>query len=383
MKSILWVTLLLSTTSNAQRVYTGSFIAKLGNDTVVVETYNMINNHLFGKTFNRYPEDQIGVFDFRFNADGSIQHYTMSWMKPDSPYVTSDGTTGAYFENDSCIWFGTWNGLEGEYVNKHAAKRVDFIVGAWCPIISLIEWNCIRLLRSGSQSMPLTLLNNYIGVRQVAMQRGNGDTLIFGGPFLEYTKIITSDSGRIVSYDGTGTPWNYIVTSHQPLDVEEMARRMSKKQKIGNPSPEVNVDFPFGNDTVRLSYGRPSKRGRKIFGGIVPYDSLWRTGAGRPTTLTLPYDIKFGKTLVRKGQYSLYTIPGTDDWTLIFNTDTERWPTDPDRSKDIASIHMKARTVSTRREVFTIEIQQMKDEGSIRFMWDEVEAVANYKVVRK
>jgi hypothetical protein len=86
---------------------------------------------------------------------------------------------------------------------------------------------------------------------------------------------------------------------------------------------------------------------------------------------------------VRKGQYSLYTIPGTDDWTLIFNTDIERWPTDPDRSKDIASIHMKARTVSTRREVFTIEIQQMKDEGSIRFMWDEVEAVANYKVVRK
>jgi hypothetical protein len=65
-----------------QQPVSASFVAKLGTDTVIVETYNMLANHLYGKAFLRYPEDRIGVFDFHFYPDGSIQHYSMSYMKP-------------------------------------------------------------------------------------------------------------------------------------------------------------------------------------------------------------------------------------------------------------------------------------------------------------
>jgi hypothetical protein len=365
-----------------QRPYSGSFVAKLGRDTVIVETYNMVANHLYGKAFLRYPEDQVGVFDFHFYPDGSIRHYSMSFMKPDSSYITTWGTQGVFCENDSCTWFASGAGAETEYTNKRPAKQMNFI-GGWTPTLSLVEWNCMRLLKSGKQSLPITMLNDYIGIRQVSISKAKGDTIIFGGPFLEYTKIRTTSAGRIISYDGTGTPWNYIANKHEPIDVDEMAKRLFKTNKIGIPSPEVSVKFPVSGDTIQLSYGRPSRRDRTIFGGIVPYDSVWRTGAGSPTQITLPYNIHFGKIKIPNGKYSLYTIPRPDGWTLIFNTDLKQWPTDPDRSKDIAMIPLKIKKPGQQTETFTILIEEAKGGGMIRFIWDETEAFANFKVFEK
>jgi hypothetical protein len=380
---LLLITLLcLCISAGAQQPYSASFVAKLGTDTVIVETYNMLHDHLYGKAFLRYPEDQVGVFDFHFYPDGSIRHYTMSFMHPDSGFVTSSGTQGVFCQNDSCTWFAAWRGGEREYTNTHAAKGLSFI-GGWTPTLSLIEWNCMRLMRSGVSTLLITMLNDYIGVRQVAITKAARDTLLFGGPFLEYTKITASPEGRIMTYDGTGTPWNYIVTKHAPMDVDEVAKRMSKTPKIGVPSPEVKVDFPFGTDTVRLSYGRPYKRGRKIFGGIVPIDSIWRTGAGDPTRIDLPFDIQFSKTIIPKGRYSIYTIPHVGEWTLIFNTDLQQWPTDPNRLKDFAHIPIKLRKPAKQTEQFTIEIEPLKDGGLLTLTWDETEAFAPFKIVRK
>jgi hypothetical protein len=227
------------------------------------------------------------------------------------------------------------------------------------------------------------MLNDYIGIRQVAVTKGNGDSLVFGGDFLEYTKLKVTPEGRITAYDGTATPWNYIVTKHQPLKIDEFAARLSKKPKIGIPSPEVKVDFAIEHDTIRLSYGRPSKRGRKIFGGIVPYDSVWRTGAGDPTRITLPFDLQFGKTMVPKGEYSLYTIPRADGWTLIFNTDLRQWPTEPNRAKDFALIPMQVRKPARQTEQFTITIEPLKEGAVIRLVWDETEAYAPFRIARR
>ena len=365
-----------------QQTYTASFVAKLGTDTVIVETYNMLPNHLYGKAFLRYPEDQIGVFDFHFYPDGSIKHYSMSFMNPDSSYITSSGTQGVYCEDDTCTWFASWKGEEDEYTNKRAVKHIDFI-GGWTPTISLLEWNCMRLIKSGKQSLPITLINDYIGTRNVAVWKGKEDTLIFGGDFLEYTKLKVTAEGRIVNYDGTATPWNYIATKLEPINVDDVAKRMLKKPKIGIPSPEIKVDFLVANDTINLSYGRPSKRGRKIFGGIVPYDSVWRTGAGDPTTLTLPYNIQFGKSMILKGKYTLYTIPRADQWTLIFNTDLKQWPTEPNRSKDFVLIPLQVKRLPTPVEQFTIAIEPSKDGGVIKFTWDDTEVYAPFKIVKK
>jgi len=365
---------------HGQQPTSASFVATLGTDTVIVETYNMYANHLFGKAFLRYPEDEIAVFDFHFFPDGSIRHYSVSIMNPDSSYISSGGTQGLFCENDTCTWFGAW--AKGEYTNKRPAKHMDFI-GGWTPILSLIEWNCMRLIKSGRQSLPITMINDYIGIRQVALTKGKADTLIFGGDFLEYAKVNASPEGRIIFYNGTATPWNYIVTRHAPIDVDEIAKRMSKKPKIGIPSPKAIMNFPIAGDTIRLSYGRPFRRGRKIFGGIVPYDSVWRTGANDLTKLTLPYDIQFGKITIPKGEYGLYTIPREDGWTLIFNTDFEKWPTEPNRSKDFALVPLQVGKAAQPEDQFTIIIDPVKDGGIIKFIWDETQAYSSFKIVTK
>jgi hypothetical protein len=365
-----------------QQPVSASFVAKLGTDTVIVETYNMLANHLYGKAFLRYPEDRIGVFDFHFYPDGSIQHYSMSYMKPDSSYITTGFTEGVLCENDTCTYFSAERRSRKEYISKRSAQHMDFI-GGWTPTLSLIEWNCTRLMRSGKESMPITMINDYIGIKEIAIRKGKGDTLVFGGDFLEYAKIIATPEGRILSYDGTATPWNYLVTKLDPINVDEVAKRMSKNQKIGNPSPKAIVGFPVASDTIRLSYGRPLKRGRKIFGGIVPYDSIWRTGANDHTRLTLPYDIQFGKVTIPKGEYALYSIPRENGWTLIFNTDFKRWATEPDRSKDFASVPLQVRRVAQAVDQFTITIDPEKDGGIIKFIWDEIEAYTSFKVIRK
>ena len=224
-------------------------------------------------------------------------------------------------ENDTCTWFS--NGGTTEYSNKHPAPAMDFI-GGWTPLISLIEWNCLRLIKSSKQSLPLKMMNDYIGVYPIGVTLAGKDSIIFGGPFLEYTKIKINAEGRINSIDGTATPWNYIVTRHLPINIDEVApKRMSKTPGIGMPSPRDSIRFTTANSKIDIDYGGPLKRGRKIFGGIVPYDSIWRTGANQHTTINLENDIKIGKTRIPKGKYSLYTIPRPDKWKLIFNTDTK------------------------------------------------------------
>lgn len=299
-------------------------------------------------------------------------------MNPDSNFV-SRSVAGAYCENDTCTWYSTWEGATEEYTSKRPAKRLDFI-GGWTPTISLIEWHCMRLMKSKQKSLPLVLLNDYIGLRNVAVYKDEGDTILFGGAFLEYTKLTTTKEGRILTYDGTGTPWNYVVTRHTPLDVDQYARRLSKTPKVGNPSPTERSAFIIQKDTIRLAYGRPLKRGREIFGGVVPYDSVWRTGAGDPTQIDLPYNIKIGETKIPKGSYSLYTVPGRKAWQLIFNKDLKAWPTDPNRDADFAIVPMNVSKTKAITEQFIIRIEPTTDGGMIKMTWDTTEAHVKFNV---
>ncbi len=387
---------LLVTFSNgfAQSPYTATFVARLGLDTVVVETYSMVNNHLYGKAFIRVPEDYIGVFNLHFYPDGTIRSFNMAAMDPSNsslPYPAKAGIfpymSNMICQNDTCYWYASNKGGSAEYANKHKAPAMDF-VGGWTPIISLMEWQALRLHKTNKESLPLRLINDYIGVYEIGIRRASKDSLIFGGPFLEYTKIKTDAAGRITFINGQGTPWNYMVTKHAPMDVDAVAKRMTKTPSIGVPSPEVVEHYRIADSDFDIAYGKPSRRGRKVFGGIVPYDSLWRTGAGHPTILSISDDVKIGKTIIPKGQYSLYTIPRPDKWLLIFNTDLKKWPTDPVKSKDFAQVELKISKLPNRVEQLKIELLEANKQGAnkrgiLKFSWDDVEAYTDFIIVRK
>ena len=107
-------------------------------------------------------------------------------------------------------------------------------------------------------------------------------------------------------------------------------------------SPNAAVSQTIGTTEVRLTYGRPSVNDRTIFAedGLVPYGEVWRTGANEATTISVSSDVTIEGESLAAGTYSLYTIPGPDTWTLIFNDVANQWGTEYDESEDVLRVEV-------------------------------------------
>ncbi len=91
------------------------------------------------------------------------------------------------------------------------------------------------------------------------------------------------------------------------------------------PSPAASVSQVFGLTKVEINYSSPAVKGRQIWGGLVPYDSVWRTGANQATNINFSTDVMIDGTTIKKGKYALFTVPGRNSWTIILNTDAEQF----------------------------------------------------------
>lgn len=143
----------------------------------------------------------------------------------------------------------------------------------------------------------------------------------------------------------------------------------------GRPSPYDSATVEVGADRLKICYGRPSARGRQIYGGLVPYDQLWRTGANEPTTLHLPFRARIAGLDVPPGSYSLYTIPGREEWTLIVNRSTSQWGHESAYTEEVAGQELGRVTVPTERldqhvEQFTIRGEPTATGADILLEWE-------------
>jgi len=127
---------------------------------------------------------------------------------------------------------------------------------------------------------------------------------------------------------------------------------------------------------VRLAvdYSRPSRRGRTIFGGIVPWGQVWRTGANTATTLITDAAVVIGGAAVPKGQYSLYTIPTSTGWTLIINRAVGQSGTEHDPAQDLVRIPMTIESLPESVELLTIGIEPRGTGSVLTIAWDRTRA---------
>lgn len=122
-------------------------------------------------------------------------------------------------------------------------------------------------------------------------------------------------------------------------------------------SPLDSVSVAVGEEArIEIRYGRPSMRGRVVFGDLVPYGEIWRTGANEAAQLTTDTDLRLGDTALPAGDYSLYTIPDRRSWTLIVNRQTDQWGTQYDPARDVARIPMAVERLNHPVETFTISV---------------------------
>ena len=153
--------------------------------------------------------------------------------------------------------------------------------------------------------------------------------------------------------------------------------------ELPQPSPLAKIEQRIGLTDITITYSRPSKRGRVIFGDLVPYDKNWRTGANASTVITFSDDVTIGGRSLKKGSYAIYTKPGKDKWDLYFYTDTDSWglPEKWEYKKVAAFVAAKVSYIPFEVETFTIGFNKLTDEGAqLEFCWDKTLVTVSLQV---
>jgi len=140
------------------------------------------------------------------------------------------------------------------------------------------------------------------------------------------------------------------------------------------PSPTANIKQNFALSSIEISFSRPGVKGRKIFGDLVPYGKVWRTGANNATTITFGEEVMIGGKKVPAGKYGLLSIPGEAEWTFIITKQTDvTSPADYKQDQDVVRITAKPQTLPFSIETMMINIDNIKSNScTIGLVWDNV-----------
>jgi hypothetical protein len=145
-------------------------------------------------------------------------------------------------------------------------------------------------------------------------------------------------------------------------------------------SPADTVRSTVGTANLQISYSRPHKRGRQIWGTVVPWNAPWRTGANAATQITTSADLMFGETLVPAGKYTLWTLPTPTGTKLIINKQTGQWGTSYDSQQDLVRLDMAQTSLAQPVEQFTIAVTPQGPNGILRISWDDREYSIPFRV---
>jgi hypothetical protein len=145
----------------------------------------------------------------------------------------------------------------------------------------------------------------------------------------------------------------------------------AQQDKSARPSPPGTAQVNLKGKKITIDYGRPSMKGRKIIGELVPYGKVWRTGANEATALTTEADLNIGGTNVPAGKYTLYTLPSEGTWKLIINKQTGQWGTVYEESQDLARVDLKKSSLSQPVEQLTISFDKKNDStADLVLQWE-------------
>ena len=155
------------------------------------------------------------------------------------------------------------------------------------------------------------------------------------------------------------------------------AQSSNSQVRMPAPSPTQTVKQDFGLGTIELTYSRPAAKGRKIFGDLVPYNKLWRTGANAATRLVFTDNVEIGGKRLDTGTYVLYTIPGIESWEIIINKGIKNWGVDGYKeSEDVCRFRVEPIKMKEKLESFTMEFATIKPEScELHIKWAKTEVV--------
>ena len=155
--------------------------------------------------------------------------------------------------------------------------------------------------------------------------------------------------------------------------------------KLPQPSSTQFILQDLGIEQISVVYQRPSAKGRTIFGDLVPYDQIWRTGANNATNITFQSEVMIEGQKLAAGTYALFTIPGKEEWTIIFNNNAKQWGAYTyDKADDVLRVKVKPKSLETPVETFTIEFDNVHEQSvDLSLSWEKTKVAFNVAVDQK
>ena len=162
-----------------------------------------------------------------------------------------------------------------------------------------------------------------------------------------------------------------------------MAFSVNAQIETPQPSPSAKVEQKVGLTDVSVEYSRPNMRGRSIFGDLVPYNKMWRTGANKNTIITFSDDVTVGGQTLKAGSYAIFVTPSEKSWEVYFYSDTENWgtPRNWDETKVAAKVTAEVYPMPMKIETFTISIDDLaSDSAVLGMMWSDAYVGVKFEV---
>lgn len=347
-----------------------AFVVMLGADTMAVERFIRTPTTLEGDIVVRAPRTRVIHYSATLAPDGTIRRYESALRPGTALQGPATQQASISFAGDSAhITTVAGTNTRTSAIGARAGAVPISVV-----TYALFEQGALQHRRSGSDSTEVDFV--IAGGRQAApirfVSRGTDSLLIYfrGNPLL----ASVDQAGRLTGIDGIRTTEKVQVRRVPSVDFDAIvASFVAREQQggaVGQLSPRDTARATVGPATITVDYSRPSRRGREIFGRVVPWNQVWRTGANAATTLTTSAPLSIGGATVPAGSYTLFTLPAPGASQLIINRQTGQWGTVYDSAQDLARVAMIKETLPSPVEQFTIEIVPLGDGAQLRMAWD-------------
>jgi hypothetical protein len=361
----------------------GGFVVCLGADTLAVERYTRSATTLESEIILRVPAARRVTYTAGLDSRGEVRSFRLA-MDPLAPSPMAPKSTRGtlWFRGDTADVSLTLG--DSTRTIKVAARPGSMPLAGFSH--ALVEQAILQARRTGRDSVEF----DWVGVGAskaypAYVTRRHDGSVVVG--FFDAPALATVDGeGRMLTLDGRATTAKVEVQRVEAPDLEHFARWFVAAERawgpVGQLSPRDTVRAEIGSAHLLVDYGRPYKRGRVIFGGVVPWGQVWRTGANAATQLITDAPITVGGRTILAGRYGLWSIPRPRGATLIVNRRTGQWGTEYDASQDEARIDLTRESLAEPVDQFTIAIEPVDGGGVLRLSWDTTSYLVPFTIGR-
>ena len=359
------------------------FVTRLGADTLVVERVVRSPRRVEAEVAMRVPRTSRTVYVLELSPSGMLER-----MEATTFDTTGGGATPARREIVTRV--GDSLRIETTAGDQRRARAVRADPNV-LPFIDMVHWPyeiaLVRFRASGAGEAAQPLLTGS-RVSNFTLGRVGTDSMTITHPSRGTMRLRVDASGRLVALDAGATTRKLLVERRPWMPIDGIMRRWAAQdasgRSLGALSGRARTTGVVGGATISLDHGTPSKRGRAIWGALVPFGAVWRTGANAATHFETDRDLVFGSgadTLaVPAGRYTLFSVPERAGGWLIINRETGQAGTAHDPTKDLGRVRLAALSLSVPVETFTIKAETDAGVNLLRLQWDDYERVVPFRV---